>query len=434
MIIKNFTISNIDMLYRDGKPIEYIQYANETELKELLSVANVSFYIKDATRLQSTLICELGDSYVQQSQRYVKSDNYSIDTLRDTDIYDKANQLVQKSISLYERMTELKKPDKKGRLTAVDFKYGIPYEDARYILPLAMKTNIKVSMSGDKLIDLYKLFLRHSILFTDNLRELLHRDHKWLHKLIIEKCKFSYTSNISRKIYEDVFKDIKSDEVLIVDDMNSVDNVVLGGLTSTNIDPEEALMKMDYDSKELFIDRVAYGYGHSGILEQSRNTVGMCLSLSSYHQYIRHRLNKNIRENLSDIALDRKRGFYIPRTIYDSVFLDEYTELVNEYYKFLKTNCKGMHIDRTGIMLLNCMYVKFISSSNARNDAFLFRERLCQNAQTEIRELMDMKYWRRRKSNPALYKKAVPPCVYGQCKEGKMTCGYSPYMRGRYGK
>ena len=37
-----------------------------------------------------------------------------------------------------------------------------------------------------------------------------------------------------------------------------------------------------------------------------------------------------------------------------------------------------------------------------------------------------------RKLSDILYKTAVPSCVYGTCKEGKMTCGRAAEMREKY--
>ena len=49
-------------------------------VKELLKTCNVSFVLEEINRWQSTMICELKDSYVQQSQRYVTltADGYTL--------------------------------------------------------------------------------------------------------------------------------------------------------------------------------------------------------------------------------------------------------------------------------------------------------------------------------------------------------------------
>ena len=65
----------------------FLQHHTNLEQKTvctLLKTCNVSFVLEGINRWQSTMICELKDSYVQQSQRYVTLDNdgYSLPELK----------------------------------------------------------------------------------------------------------------------------------------------------------------------------------------------------------------------------------------------------------------------------------------------------------------------------------------------------------------
>ena len=82
--------------------------------------------------------------------------------------------------------------------------------------------------------------------------------------------------------------------------------------------------------------------------------------------------------------------------------------------------------------LLNCQQVKIITSTNARMDCGMLAERICNNAQWEINRIAVAKLEELRKLSDILYKTAVPSCVYGTCKEGKMTCGRAAEMREKY--
>jgi thymidylate synthase ThyX len=82
--------------------------------------------------------------------------------------------------------------------------------------------------------------------------------------------------------------------------------------------------------------------------------------------------------------------------------------------------------------LLNCQQVKIITSTNARMDCGMLQERICNNAQWEINRIAVLKLAELRKLSDILYQYAVPSCVYGACKEGKMTCGRAAEMRERY--
>ena len=59
-------------------------------------------------------------------------------------------------------------------------------------------------------------------------------------------------------------------------------------------------------------------------------------------------------------------------------------------------------------------------------------ERICNNAQWEIRTLSVRKLELLRSLSEELYKNALPPCVYGTCREGKLSCGRAAEMRQRY--
>ena len=71
-------------------------------------------------------------------------------------------------------------------------------------------------------------------------------------------------------------------------------------------------------------------------------------------------------------------------------------------------------------------------SSNARMDCQMLRERICRNAQWEIRDIAERKLDLLRQKSSVLYKNALPPCVYGTCKEGTYTCGQAGAMRKKY--
>ncbi|MBQ2014564.1 MAG: FAD-dependent thymidylate synthase, partial [Peptococcaceae bacterium] len=121
---------------------------NRDTLLELLKTCNLSFVLEGINRWQSTMICERKDSYVQQSQRYVtmSRDGYTLPELGEADRA-KAEALIAKVFALYEEMSQLKEAFK-GRPKREHYRYGIPVEDARYILPLAVKTNLSVATTG----------------------------------------------------------------------------------------------------------------------------------------------------------------------------------------------------------------------------------------------------------------------------------------------
>ena len=160
-------------------------------VRELLKTCNLSFVLEGINRWQSTMICELKESYVQQSQRYVTlhADGYTLPDLKEAD-RQKAVELIGRAFALYEEMSQLKE-EFKGRPKKEHYLHGIPVEDARYILPLAVKTNLSVAMTGDKLLEWFRMMKRplDQQMFADV--------HAGLLALLPERFKFSIKSYAS---------------------------------------------------------------------------------------------------------------------------------------------------------------------------------------------------------------------------------------------
>ena len=97
---------------------------DKSTVQELLKTCNVSFVLEEINRWQSTMICELKDSYVQQSQRYVtmSRDGYTLPELGEDDRA-KAEALIAKVFALYEEMSQLKEAFK-GRPKREHYRYG----------------------------------------------------------------------------------------------------------------------------------------------------------------------------------------------------------------------------------------------------------------------------------------------------------------------
>jgi thymidylate synthase (FAD) len=344
-------------------------------------------------------------------------------------------------------MTELKETASNSkRKTHDDFKYGIPYEDARYILPLATTTNITVTMTADKLIDLYLLMYRYNSIFNDILKAFESEIPEDLHKLIIYiiTAKYGVHKTIdfafsdAHFAYEDYFDQLNSTNNVVPISFSGLSDVSIATLTSQNEkSPMDIFERWEYLGEDLYeksismINRVI-SYGHTAILEHHRTTFAMECSLSAYHQVIRHRLQNIHRESIYSLTTPDKLDFYVPDSINVSQFKDEYIALMEKYKKILESIDFA---DRHWLMIAlpNARMVKFIVSSNARNDITILRDRLCLTAQTEIREMYDKKFSMLFDMYPQLYKYAVPPCVTsGKCKEGKLSCGNAEYMQDKY--
>lgn len=413
---------------------------DENTLEQVLKTVNISFILEEIDRVQSTLICELKDSYVQQSQRYVTmtKESYVLPKLDEKDTY-RAVDLMDRSFDLYGRMSKVKEGDFKGRPKPENYLYGIPIEDARYILPLATKTNLCVAMSGDKLIKLFKLMKDNTYkgIFSEILEKLSALLPSGLLGLLFFRDDRSYNQELVGGYYADFFSQLTpQNNMVLIDHFGNLDlKVGLGALTSTLKDTPSQAMEHWGDNasvKAQGVVRRVLGYGHDSIAEQARTTFGMMCSLVTYHQQLRHRLSENHRESFSTLIQDEERPIVVPVTIKKSAFYQEYASLINEFKNFRVFVADKYGYGKALSFLLNCDQIKLVVSTNARIDNNMLSDRTCLNAQWEIRQLSLKKLNLLRGLSKELYEKALPSCIYGKCKEGNLTCGQQVKMREQF--
>ena len=80
-------------------------------------------------------------------------------------------------------------------------------------------------------------------------------------------------------------------------------------------------------------------------------------------------------------------------------------------------------IEDARFVLPNACETKMVVTMNARSLLNFFKHRCCNRAQWEIRDVAAQMLALVSKVAPELFKKAGPPCLYGACPEGKMSCG-----------
>lgn len=412
---------------------------NEATVTELLKTCNLSFVLEEINRWQSSMICERKDSYVQQSQRYVTmtAEGYTLPELQEED-RQMAENLIGRAFALYEEMSRVK-GDFKGRPKKENYLYGIPVEDARYILPLAVKTNLSVATTGDKLLGWFRMMNRPAdqTMFADihqALKALLpERIGEWL-----DNREYNYDENdMLNRYYQDMLDDITPEKPVAL--LRTFEHpelkAGLGALTSTKSEtPSQVLEQWGEEAAEKAkgVTRRVLGYGHTSIAEQCRTTFGMMFSLVTWHQQVRHRLPSTFREPWSNILQESERPPVVPQSVIDGGFESQYRCLVQDMQRFQMQIAERYSGGVWRYFLLNCQQIKIITSTNARMDCGMLQERICNNAQWEINAIAVAKLEELRKLSDILYRYAVPSCVYGACKEGKMTCGKAAEMREKY--
>lgn len=251
-------------------------------------------------------------------------------------------------------------------------------------------------------------------------------------------------------------------------------NIVRGArLCYSSASIEELKDKVTLEGAEKFLEMILE-LNHGSVLEHSSITFGIeGVSRSLTHQLVRHRVGCSYSQKSQRYISEGQFEYVIPRPIKDSKkatekfihTMEEIQESYNEIAKELladlvreklgKENvielsneeiiekCKledlksykelsKKAIENARYVLPNACETKIQVTMNVRALFNFFKERLCDRAQEEIRD-MAFEMWKEcMKISPTIFKYAVPACVNGKCKEGKMSCGKMPYYKKKY--
>ncbi|MCH5201826.1 MAG: FAD-dependent thymidylate synthase [Oscillospiraceae bacterium] len=85
-------------------------------------------------------------------------------------------------------------------------------------------------------------------------------------------------------------------------------------------------------------------------------------------------------------------------------------------------------------LLPNACTTKIVCTFNTRSLYNFFAHRCCNRAQWEIREVAEQMLLQCLKVAPTLFNNCGPSCLFGNCPEGKMSCGKMKEMREKYGR
>jgi len=182
--------------------------------------------------------------------------------------------------------------------------------------------------------------------------------------------------------------------------------------------------------------------GHGSPFEHISFTFGIeGISRTCSHQIVRHRIASYSQQSQRYVDLENSFSFIMPEQIRGNIKAEElYLSSISKDYDNYKNitlllaqeNLKnGMNkkdatkkaLEDARFALPNACETKMVMTMNARSLMNFFRERCCNRAQWEIREVANQMLDLVLEVAPNIFSKAGAPCVYGSCKEGKMSCG-----------
>lgn len=136
-------------------------------------------------------------------------------------------------------------------------------------------------------------------------------------------------------------------------------------------------------------------------------------------------------EFLKAMEEDQKHYEQFSATLKEKYFGQFINEGMSEKEAMRKAEKKA--IEDARFVLPNACETKMVCTMNARSLMNFFSQRCCNRAQWEIRNVATQMLALVKEVAPNIFKKAGPPCLYGKCPEGKMSCGKIQEVRNKFG-
>lgn len=222
-------------------------------------------------------------------------------------------------------------------------------------------------------------------------------------------------------------------------------------LCYSSVGIEEMNENMDNEKTGKFIDMLM-SYGHESPVEHVSFTFAIeGVSRSLTHQLVRHRIASYSQQSQRYVRLQQFEYVIPPEIENDSkakvIFIksmensqqsyNDIVDILNE--KYMESGMNDTSADKKAIedaryVFPNACETKIIVTMNVRSLFNFFRNRCCNRAQWEIRDMAFEMLKQVKKVSPTLFKYSGPSCLNGSCPEGKMTCGMAKEVREKYSK
>lgn len=214
-----------------------------------------------------------------------------------------------------------------------------------------------------------------------------------------------------------------------------------GKLCYSKVGAKEILEKMSEEDIQKFLNTLT-SLGHYSPFEHASFTfVIEGISRTCSHQIVRHRIASYSQQSQRYVDLKETIKIIVPPEIeedeaikqqyidsivndYDA-YVDITASLANKYVKngMNEKQAKKKALEDARFALPNACETKMVMSMNARSLLNFFEKRCCNRAQWEIKNVADQMLDLVLEVAPHLFAKAGAKCTFGNCPEGKMSCG-----------
>ena len=314
---------------------------------------------------------------------------------------------------------------------------GIPKEDARFVLPYSLHSNILCSLNARELLHMIKAMLYGRGASFEELKALgesLLAQVQSLTPGIYSAFKTADVKTLSQFNFPHGKAETKADVELLDAPQDASMLVAKSALIWDGYTANEAdEILSSVENKRAVIEAVATS-DRPRPLENAVYTFKVNgVSLSTITHFTRHRMQSILVPSLT--TADRTK-YIVPASVkaVDELY-GKYIELFSELAKVYNSlKAKGVPEEKLVYVLMSGNTLDIVSSMNARELKLFFRLRTCNRAQWEVREFAEKMLMLCRENDPFLFSFYGPSCCTGGCPEGRMSCGKAEEMRKKYGR
>lgn len=366
----------------------------------VLDQATFTFVIRDVPRITTLfLVSPIYLSHLQQSMRSVEPYGYYIpESIAKSKLYNAVKSEIIRSIKLYYKLT----------------RWGVPKEDARYVIPLYTVTNIQTTGNARELTHLYIMSLDENIpTITKYVINKMWRELNSRYPLLFADRRI----NMNRIRYypaPQIFclKDY-IDEVI-----SSLDNIKINEVKLINY-----VDLVKFPGKKIF-EAVLHGDESAlSILKLNKYIFASKMSLVTLHQILRQRTWHHITESIYR-ALKRLE-YVTPPSIIQKRLSREYQYQVERLYDlYIKLVNEGVDFKDAVGVISHAHTIIDIFTIDGWNMVSTVPLRRCLKAQWEIRKIMNDISLYIANISKELSQLSLPTCLLqGYCAE-KYPCEF----------
>lgn len=301
---------------------------------------------------------------------------------------------------------------------------NIPVEDARFILPYGLKTNIYMSLNARELVHVICTMIYGRGALYEEIYQLgmqLKEQFDKRYPGLVEQSKNLYTANL--------------EQVLKVEP-KSVDNIEY-------VYQSAELVSYPQNATQMLNDFARFsGYEKFDLKTSLKDDKQAKLLEHFYYTFkidnfaliILKHLSRHRMQSLATpplVKLVDANKFVIPKTIQQNPeLLNDFKNCIKENRKLYNELCGQIDAHLLVYLMPHATAVNVVSTMNARELLHFSNLRTCSRAQWVIRDLSTEMLKAVKKVDGEMFKGFGPSCyTYGVCPEGKMCCGKMQEMK-----